>query len=245
MARLIICIALAALASASPAAADQIEPDIIGHGYLCKAKVAMPLPSSDLEGSLTIFEDGTRHHFSAQLYGMKVDSDPVGWSTAETLRRLGLAQVVRWDMSWSEEGREIPLSFGAGYISIEVSTPRELEVENVLVLARDAGSEPLIELGERFPGKTNGAGFLFEISDLLAFADKSDTLRYRLFSAPQPRDWRTSDRRLRAAGTVDLAGPRSVGASFARLRAELLAKAEDRKNACERRPIYYVGDTEI
>ena len=246
MARLFIGMALAALVFAVQARAAQIEPDIIGYGYTCSVRVPMPLPSSDLEGHLTILEDGTRDNFFAQLYGTTVAADPIVWATAKTLRRRGLNEVVRWDMTWREEAAVVPMSFGAGYITIDVSTARKLALENVLVLARPGTtSEPLVMGGRRHPGLKSGAEFLFEISDLLAFAGDSGSLDYWLFSDPLPRDWRTTTRRRRASGTLDLSAPRSVAAPFARLRAELLAKAEDSRSACQRRPIHSNPDTEI
>jgi hypothetical protein len=246
LARLFIGPALAALASASPAAAAQSEQQIIGYAYACTAKVAMPLPSSDLEGHLIVAEDGSRDSFFAQLYGMKVEADPIGWATAKTLRRLGRSSVVRWSMVWREQGAQVPMAFGAGFVEIDVSTSRRLALDNVLVLARSgAGSAPLVTEARRWPGRKSAVGFLFEISKLLGFAGEPGALQYRLYSAPLPRNWSSSTRRLRAAGAFDLAGPRSVAAQFARLRSELLAKAEDYRNACLRKPVHYNPDTEI
>ena len=246
MARLFIGLALPALAFAAPAPTSQDEPTIIGHVYACSAKVAMPLPFSDLAGHLTVAEDGNRESFFAQLYGMTVDADPIAWADAKTLRRLGRSSVSRWSMVWREQGAEIPMVFGAGLIEIDVSIPRKLALENVLVLGRSgAESAPMVTDARRWPGRKNGAAFHFEISKLFDFAGDSSALGYRLYSAPMPRSWATSTRRLRASGTFNLAAPRSAAAPFARLRADLLARAEDYRKACERRPVYYNPDTEI
>ena len=237
MARLFMGLALAVLASGSPVAAARSEQEIIGYVYACAAKVAMPLPFSDLEGELVLNEDGTRDSFFAKVYGMKSEADPVGWASAENLRRLGKGSIVRWSMSWREQGGELP-SFGGGLIELDVSTPRKLQLENILLLDRsEGGSEPLEMGSRRWPGRKNGAGFLFEFSKLLAFAGDSDTLGYRLYSGSVPRDWKPSPRRLRAAGRFDIAAPRSLAGPFAALLAELRVKAGDWK-ACEKRPVY-------
>lgn len=246
MARLFIGLALPALAFAAPASAAQIEPDIIGYAFACTATVAMPPPAGELAGHLMVGEDGTRYSFFAQLYGMTVAADPIAWATAKTLRRRGESSVVRWSMVWREQGAEVPMSFPAGLIEIDVSIPRKLPLENVIVLSRtDPGSEPLTTGARRWPGRKNGAGFTFDFSDLLAFAGDSNVLGYRLYPAPLPRGWRKSNRWLRAAGWFDLAAPRAVEAPFAKLRAELLAKARDYRNDCERQPVYANPDAEI
>jgi hypothetical protein len=236
-------LAIAGLGFAGPASAAQAGQEIVGYAYSCKAKVEMPLPSGDLEGDLILAEDGTRESFFAQLYGMTLEADPVGWATAKQLRRLGKSSVLRWNMTWREQG-DVPMSFGAGLIGIDVSTGRKLALENKLVLSRDDfASEPLTTGARRWPGRKSGAGFLFEFSKLLAFAGDSNALRYRLYTGSTPDNWRISPRRLRATGWFDLAAPRSVAAPFARLRAELLARAENYKSACERRPVHYNPDT--
>ncbi|HEY5721728.1 MAG TPA: hypothetical protein VIT45_05350 [Allosphingosinicella sp.] len=246
MARLFIGLALPALAFAAPAPAAQIEPTIIGYAYACSAKVAMPLPFSELAGHLNVAEDGTRESFFAQVYGMSADADPIAWADAKTLRRLGKSSVSRWSMNWREQGAEVPMAFRAGFIVIDVSTPRKLALENVLVLGRsETGSAPLVTGSRRWPGRKNGAGFLFEISKLFDFPGDSSALGYRLYSAPMPRKWSTSTRGLRAMGPFDLGAPRSVAGPFARLRAELLAKAENYRTACERRPVHYAPESEI
>jgi hypothetical protein len=245
MARLFIGLALPALAFAAPAPAAQAEPTIIGYGYACTAKVAMPLPFSDLSGHLVVTEEDVRHNFLATVHGESADSDPT--YDAKTVRRLGGRPVVRWSATWSEhDAKEIPMSFRGGRIEIDVSTSRKLALENILVLGRGGTeSSPLVTDSERHPGRKNGAGFLFEISELLDFAGDSNALRYWLYSAPLPRDWSKATRGLRAKGAFDLAAARSVEAPFARLRAELLAKAEDKRKLCQRIPIYYNSDTEI
>src|SRR5688500_9015792 len=105
MARHFIGLALPTLAFAAPAPAAQIEPTIIGYGYACTAKLAMPLPFSDFSGHLTVTEEGARHNFLAEVHGMSADHDPIDEADLKTVRRLGGRPVVRWSASWSEEGR--------------------------------------------------------------------------------------------------------------------------------------------
>jgi hypothetical protein len=239
-------ILLPVILAGTAAPAQPRTDDIIGYNFACTAKVAMPLPSSDLEGHVIVNEDGTLFSFFAQLYGIRAEADPVGWAGAKQLRALGASEHVRWNMVWREEGGSIPLSFGAGQLRIEVSTPRKLALENMLAVGRDAfPSAPMVASSTRWPGKKNGAEFAFEIAELFGFAGNAPSLRWWLYSAPLPYAMSVDSTRRRASGSLDLAAPRSAAGPFEKLKAELLAKTVDFEKSCTRRPIHYDGSAEI
>ena len=229
---------------ACPALAAQNEQDIVGYVYGCSAKLATP--AGELSGELTVGEDGTPENFFAHLYGVKAAGDSVSWPDSKTLRRLGRSEVVRWSMSWRGQLGEALKTFGEGNIGIEVSTPRKLALDNMLVIGRDNfPSAPMVASGRRWPGQKNGAQFTFRISELLGYAGNVQRLQYWLYSSPLPHDWVMNIRGRRASGAFDLQVPRSVADAYERLRRELLARAADHRNSCERKPVYHQPEGDI